>query len=92
MAGKIISLIIAGICLVLTYITAGGEYFLKMIGILALPLACIWFSEEWGGYSGVWPSTTGASQIKASPPILIYIFGWIFLIVILILLITGAVG
>jgi predicted membrane protein len=92
MTGKIISLIIVGICLLLTYMTAGGEHFLQMIGVLVLPLACIWFSEEWGGYSGAFPPTSGVSQIKASPPILLYIFGWIFLIVVFILLIIAAVG
>jgi len=92
MTGKIISLIIAGICLLLTYISAGGEYFLQMIGVLLLPLACIWFSEEWGGYSGAFPWNSGVSQIKKSPPILLNIFGWIFLIGILILEIVSIIS
>jgi len=85
MTGKIISLIIALICLFITYKYLGGESFFQMIAILFFVLALIWFSEEWGGYSGAWPWVSGVSQIKASPPILLNIFGWIFLIGIFIL-------
>lgn len=85
MTGKIISLIIALICLLLTYIAGGGESFLQMLAILLFVLALIWLSKEWGSYSGAWFPMSGASQIKASPPILVNIFGWIFLIGILIL-------
>lgn len=53
MKSRIVSLIIAALYLVFAYHAEGGGLVLRMTGFLLLPLACIWFSEEMGSYTGV---------------------------------------
>jgi hypothetical protein len=53
MKSRILSLIIAALYLAFAYHAEGGALVLRMTGFLVLPLACIWFSEEMGGYTGV---------------------------------------
>ena len=59
------------------FVTAGGEVGFKVFGFVILPLACIWFGEAMGGFTG--PS--GSIWITApSPSIFVCIAGWLLLI------------
>ncbi|MBU1909327.1 MAG: hypothetical protein KJ726_04695, partial [Verrucomicrobia bacterium] len=51
--GRIASAALALIYLVAAYIGGGGEALLKTVIFLTLPLACIWFSDELGAFTGV---------------------------------------
>jgi hypothetical protein len=55
----------------------GGEAALKVAMFVILPLACIWFPDEMGGYVGL----AGYSGITAtSPGIIVCILGWVLLL------------
>ncbi len=77
--GRIISLSISLIYLLLAYIFRGGELTLKMLIYLIFVLACIWFGEELGSYTGF--SWIGNMYIsEESPGSVITCLGWILLI------------
>ncbi len=52
MKSKIISGTIAVVYLIIAYAMGGGEFAFRLLLFLILSLACIWFSEEMGGYTG----------------------------------------
>lgn len=77
--GRIVSLTISVIYLIIAYIWDGSEMLFRILLFLILPLACIWFSEEMGSYTGL----TGIDSpgiTKESPPTLVKFMGWILLI------------
>ncbi len=62
---------------VLAYAKAGNEAALMVMIFCLLPLACIWFGEAMGGYTG----PAGATGITApSPGIMVCILGWLVLL------------
>ena len=78
---RILSLLIAGIYLLIGLIVSSSGSFKDIIGTLLLvsvalilPLACIWFGDEMGDYTGPLSSIT-----KISPGTFIRIGGWILL-------------
>ena len=75
--GKIISLIISVIYLVVAYIYGGTEDLLKFLLFLMFPLACIWFGDEMGGWTGTIKLHLVTSQ---SPGCLVRFMGWILLL------------
>ena len=78
MKSKIISGIIALIYLIGAYRGAGGETAFKAGIALILPLACIWFSEELGDFSGTF--MRGGGPVTQSPGWLVAAIGWLLLL------------
>lgn len=65
----------------LAYLTAayfwgGGIGVLRMMGFLALPLACIWFSEAMGAYTGCF---RGHVITATTPGCIVAFGGWLLL-------------
>lgn len=57
--------------------TRGGEAGFIVLAFVILPLACIWFSEPMGGFTGL----SGNIWITApSPGIFVCIAGWLLLV------------
>jgi hypothetical protein len=64
-----------------TYLAAayahGGEAMLKVSMGLLLPIACIWFPEPLGGYSG---TIRGQTMTSSTPAFLVCAGGWLILV------------
>jgi hypothetical protein len=78
--GKRLSLAVAIIYFAVAII---GRYeavvFFQLFGFLLLPLACIWFGDQMGKYTGF--SSIGQPYInKESPGCLVTLVGWILLL------------
>jgi len=78
MKSRIISLIIAISYLAIAFFGEGGEAFLSTLIFLILPLACIWFSEAMGGYTGI---MRGQTITSATPGCFVAFGGWLLLLV-----------
>jgi len=75
---KILSLL-AGIAYVMVAAIHGGtEMAFKMALFLVLPLACIWFSQSMGAYTGKFPAEMPITQ--TSPAIMVQVLGWVVLL------------
>jgi hypothetical protein len=74
---RILSASLAVIYIVGAFVTGGGEASFKVLLFVILPLACIWFSEAMGGYTG--PTTSGAIT-SPSPGVIVCILGWLLLL------------
>lgn len=74
--GKILSLLI-GIGYMIAAISAYGIRGLSIGVALIFPLALIWFPEEMGNYTGFY---RGKYIDTPTPPILITLCGWFFLV------------
>ena len=75
---KITSVLISIIYLVGAYIIGGMEASLRTLGFLVLPLACIWFSDGMGGFTGF---TRGLRYIdKESPACVVGFMGLVLLL------------
>lgn len=80
-AGKLASLVVLAVYLVATIVVRGLDVqrVLVCLLLLAWPMAFIWFPERIGGYTGF---AQGGKYIdKPTPPILVSIMGWFFLLV-----------
>jgi hypothetical protein len=74
---RIVSGLLAVIYIAAACVTGGGEAGFKVLGFVILPLACIWFSEAMGGYTG--PS--GSIWVNApTPGVIVCILGWLLLL------------
>jgi len=74
------------------FVTGGGEAGFKVLGFVILPLACIWFSEPMGGYTGPSGYIGSGSFITApSPGVLVCILGWVVLLLPVVFLIIAYV-
>ena len=76
---KLFSLIIALIYLILSFILGGLSGFLKILVFLIFPLGCIWFSDDIGNYTG-FSGGFRPTITQKTPGCLISLFGWILLI------------
>jgi hypothetical protein len=77
MKSRVVSGIIAALYLVAAYLMISGEAACKVGIFLILPLACIWFSDAMGGFTGV-----GAPSITTTTPGWAVAFGgWLLLLV-----------
>jgi hypothetical protein len=54
---KIISALVAGIYLTVACAQGGGKAAFATGIFLILPLACIWFADAMGGYTGILPES-----------------------------------
>jgi hypothetical protein len=77
MKSRIISSIIALIYLIGAHFGDGGETGFKVGMFLLLPLACIWFSEEMGNYSGM---LMQGGPMTQTPGCLVAVGGWLLLL------------
>ena len=78
--GKILGLVIALAYAVIIAVTEGGvtEGAIKCCVALLLPLALIWFPDELGSFTGY--VGRGGNINTETPPILVSIMGWFFLV------------
>lgn len=75
--GKLLSGLIAVGFLVIAFSFAGEYAGIRVLVFLLLPLACIWFSEDLGEFTGNW----GGYHIdEKSPGCMIAIIGWVLLL------------
>ena len=58
-------------------VTAGTRFALTVFASMLVPLACVWFPEAMGDYTG---RTFGHAITKQSPPSLVWFLGWIVLL------------
>ena len=88
---KALAVLIAMIYLIIAY-TSKPELFFKILMFLILPLFCILFSEEMGGYKG-WSGIFGPRIDQTSPGIIVAILGWMLLLMpVIIIFITVSLG
>ena len=86
---RVFSIFVAVFYFIVAYTASGAETAFKAVLVVILPLACIWFPEQLGGYLG----PAGSSTITAtSPAILIRTLGWVLLFLPLILWIVPALA
>jgi len=76
MIGKSISLLVAIAYLTTAYLHSGGEAAFKVGMFLILPLACIWFSDAMGSFTGV---MRGQYINATTPGCLVAFGGWLLL-------------
>jgi hypothetical protein len=73
---RFISGVIAILYLIVAYLGGGGKGLLQMTGFLVLPMACIWYSEAMGDFTG----NTGRGFVTSTTPGCIVAFGgWLLL-------------
>jgi hypothetical protein len=79
---RLLSGVLAAIYIVIAFCFGGAEAGFKIGLFLILPLACIWFSEPMGGYTGpVWRGVI----TSPTPAIFVCIGGWLLLLLPLII-------
>jgi hypothetical protein len=76
---RILSGLIALIYLILGIFAGGLETSMKILAFLILPLACIWFPDDMGRYTGRLPISGGGIN-QQSPGCLVRIVGWLLLL------------
>lgn len=84
---KLLSLIISIGYLIIAYHNGGTKELFRFVIFLVLPLACIWFSNEIGGYTGSARLTPITSE---SPGCLIRLIGWFLLFLPIIMALINA--
>ncbi len=72
-----LSLLVYFAYLAAAYAHAGGEAMLKVAMGLLLPMACIWFPEPLGEYSG---TIRGQTMTSSTPAFLVCAGGWLILV------------
>jgi len=87
--GKLNSIIFVIIHSVISCIVAGPPAAIAVILMAILPLACIWFPEELGEFTGF--EMNGETIDKTSPAGMVWFMGWILLVLPLIVKILMAV-
>ena len=75
---KLLGLAVALVYAVLLFVFQSGETAFKICAILLLPLVLIWFPEELGSATGYF--WKGSYVNAESPPVLLSIMGWLFLV------------
>ena len=79
---KLLSTLLALAYIGVAQFAGGGGETLKRVGCLLLPMACIWFSDELGDYSG---NLMLGGPMTCTPGFLVAAFGWLLLMLPLIL-------
>ena len=74
---RILSALVAVIYIIAAFVTGGGEASCKVLIFVIMPLACIWFSDAMGGYTGL---TTSTPITAPSPGVIVCILGWLVLL------------
>ena len=77
---RLLSGLVALLYLVPAIVFGNFEIIFKLVVFLMLPLACIWFSDTMGGFTGFITFTRPAIT-KRSPGFLVAFVGWILLLI-----------
>lgn len=77
MKSRILSGAVAVFYVTLAYFAGGGEAALKFGISLILPLACIWFSDAMGSFTGI---MRGQAITSTTPGCLVAFGGWLLLL------------
>ena len=86
---RIASSVLAAIYIAVGFTKEGGAGGFKVLAMVLLPLACIWFGDAMGGFTG----PAGSVGITApSPGVVINILGWLLLLLPIIMVIIGYVA
>jgi len=85
---RILSASIAVIYIVTAFAAIGLQGTFTVFGFVILPLACIWFGDLMGGYTG---PTSGMAITSPSPGLMVCIAGWVLLLLPVIVMIFEAV-
>lgn len=88
--GRAVSILVALACLVIAYFLRSGEVFHLAITVVVLPLGCIWYGNEIGGFVGM--TTTGEDGVGNVVGALITVVGWVVLFAMLAAIVYYAVG
>lgn len=75
---KVISAVVVAAYLVFAYALIGGEAAFRVLLFCIFPIMCIWFPDYMGYYRGsslAWPRAITDS----SPPIIVFVLGWVIL-------------
>ncbi|MBT3200539.1 MAG: hypothetical protein HN350_11540 [Phycisphaerales bacterium] len=86
MKSRIVSGLLAVVYVGTAYLATDAETAFKVGMFLVIPLACIWFSEEMGSFTG---TMHGRAITATSPGCMVAFCGWILL---LLPLIMGLIG
>lgn len=81
---RALSGLLAAVYIIGAFVAQGAEAGCKVVLLVIFPLACIWFSEAMGGYTG---PTTGIAITAPSPGLIVRILGWVVLLLPLIFVI-----
>lgn len=88
--GRVASLLVALACLVVAYFYGSGETFHLALVVVVLPLGCIWYGDEMGGFVGVRANEEdGIGSIAGA---FITIVGWVVLLAMLAIIVFIAFG
>lgn len=77
---RITSLVIGAVYLIGALVFGGWDWFLITLALLVVALAMIWFGEEMGDYIGGFHRIGKPYITKKSPGSLVSLFGWMFLL------------
>ena len=86
---RILSALLAVIYIIVALVMGGVEESCKVVLFLIMPMACIWFSEAMGGYTGL---TTSVPITAPSPGIMVCIVGWVVLLLPVVCVIIAWLG
>lgn len=50
---------------------------------IALPMACIWFSDTMGGMTGMMGRLNGPGITKETPGCIVHVAGWLLLVIVI---------
>lgn len=78
--GRAVSLFVALGCLLVAYFSGNGETFHFSLVLVVLPLGCIWYGNEMGGFAGGLANEEDGGNIAG---MLITVVGWIALLIML---------
>jgi len=82
---RALSGLVAVIYIIGAFVARGAEAGCKVTLLVIFPLACIWFSDAMGRYTG---PTAGIAITAPSPALIVRILGWVVLLLPLILVIV----
>jgi hypothetical protein len=75
---RVLSVLLAVIYIIVGTVAGGAEVGFKVFAFVILPLACIWFADAMGGYTG--QTWTGMPITAPSPGVIVCIVGWLVLL------------
>lgn len=87
--GRPVSLLVALACLGIAYFSAGGITFHLAVTVIVLPLGCVWYGDEIGGFMEM--SAQGEGEANAVG-MLITVAGWVGLFSLLATIVFFAFG
>ena len=73
---RVLSLLVCLAYLIGSLVWGGSDFWLILLAYLIIPIVCIWFSEEVGGFTGI---AHGIFISSPTPGIFILIIGWVLL-------------